>query len=403
MTSRATYPLALAVCCALLAACNETATEPEPVTDPSAIEANVSAAAALSFWQVSAGELHTCGVSSDQRLYCWGYNSTGQLGDGTTTNRSRPTPVATALRFRQVSAGAIHTCAIATDDRIYCWGYNAFGQLGDGTTSDRRTIPAPVAGGLTFRSVAAGWFHTCGISVADNRAYCWGGNAPGTLGDGTTTDRPVPGPVRGTLRYRGITTGWKHTCAITTDNRAFCWGDNRVGQLGVQNPSGVTGRLTPTLVSTTLRFKQISAGLEHTCAVGATDGAAFCWGNGRKGRLGNGTTNYSFRPRPVAGGLTFRRVSGGNTHTCGETTGSRAYCWGDNVAGMLGDGTTIMRLTPVAVRRNLFFSQLDAGQFHTCGKTSAGAAYCWGDNSFGAIGDGTSGNTRLTPTAVAGP
>jgi alpha-tubulin suppressor-like RCC1 family protein len=397
MISRPTWSLAIALSCAMLAACNETATAPEP--EASDIQANVSAAAALSFSAVSSGGAHTCGLTSDQRLYCWGWNYNGQVGDGTNGNiRTRPVPVGGALRFRQVDLGTSHTCAITTGDLLYCWGWNEFGQLGNGTKSFGRSTPGPVSGNHRFRSVAGGSLHTCAISMADNRAYCWGSNTSGQLGDGTTSERLTPTPVRGTMRFRRITAG-DHTCGLNTENRAFCWGTNRYGQLG--DGTETPQRLTPTRVTGGRAFKEIDAGNRHTCAVTAADFRAFCWGDGRNGALGNGRRYLSFWPRAVSGGLTFDRVTAGNSHTCGETTGNRAYCWGYNETGALGDGTTTTRLTPVAVKGNHFFSQLSAGG-HSCGRTAESRAYCWGGNEVGQLGDGTT-TTRTTPTPVAGP
>jgi alpha-tubulin suppressor-like RCC1 family protein len=362
-----------------------------------------AATTGLAFAQVSAGIVHTCGITTDQRLYCWGWNFNGQVGDGTTTSRPRPVAIGGALRFRQVSAnlgaGGGHTCGITTDDRLYCWGWNEFGQVGDGTTVQRLT-PVLVAGGLKFRSVAGGSAHTCGISSSDNRAYCWGRNANGQLGDGTTSQRLVPIAVAGTMRFRQVSTGVDHTCGVTIEDRAFCWGRNQYGQIG--DSSTASQRLKPTPVATTRRFRQLDAGRFHACAVSAGNNRAFCWGRGLEGQLGNGKTYLSFWPRAVAGGLSFDRVSAGAEYTCGETTGNRAYCWGWNVSGMLGDGTTTTRLTPVPVRGGLSFSQVSAGGDHTCGKTPASVAYCWGGNSFGQLGDGTS-TDRLTPVPVAGP
>jgi alpha-tubulin suppressor-like RCC1 family protein len=404
MTSRATCSLALALSCAMLAACSETATEPQPVAEPSTIHASLSGAAVLSFWQVDPGGAHSCGVASDRRLYCWGWNYNGQIGDGTSgteNSKARPVPVGGPLRFRQVSAGDSHTCAVTTDDVVYCWGWNHFGQLGDGTKSTQRATPAPVAGSHRFRSVDASSLHTCALSATDNRAYCWGANGGGRLGDGTTTERLVPTPVTGSLRFRQVSTGGTHTCGLTTDNRAYCWGENRGGQLG--DRTEVSHRTTPTRVAIARTFKQLDAGAGHTCAVATSDSRAFCWGDGRQGALGTGYRYLSFWPRAVAGGLTFTRISAGDSYTCGETTNSRAYCWGWNYAGMLGDGTTIDRLRPVAVKGNHFFAQLSTGGDHTCGKTSESVAYCWGDNYFGQVGDGTTRNRHLTPKAVAGP
>jgi len=302
----------------------------------------------LSFRQVSAASIHTCGVTPDHRAYCWGENSFGRLGDGTTDiDHLTPTRVVGGLRFRQVSAGVAHTCGVTPDHRAYCWGENSFGQLGDGTTALVRVTPVRVAGGLRFRQVSKGFFHTCGVTPGE-RGHCWGDNRFGQLGDGTTTDRRTPVAVAGGLRFRQLSGGEAHTCGVTPDNRAYCWGDNRFGQLG---DGTTTQRLTPVAVAGGLRFRQVSAGRFHTC--GVTPGErAYCWGNNDQGQLGDGTTTRRETPAAVSGGLRFRQLSagsGGFSHTCGVTPGNLAYCWGSNEAGQLGDGTTTDRGTPVPV------------------------------------------------------
>lgn len=302
---------------------------------------------------MSTGYYHTCGITPDHQAYCWGSNQFGALGDGTMTDHSTPVPVAGGHQFRQIDVGTVFTCAVRYgDDRGYCWGENRFGQLGNGSTSDSPTLtPTAIAGGLTFKQVVAGDVHACGISTTTNRAYCWGANFNGRLGDSTTVTRPKPTRVAaGTRQFQQINAGWAHTCAVTTTGKAFCWGYGQLGQLGI-------GR----------------------------------------------TTGGSLWPRAVVGGLTFRRVTTGRDHICGETPGSRAYCWGVNDRGQLGTGTTTSTLSPVPVTGGLFFAQVSAGWSHTCGKTSANVAYCWGDNAQGALGDGTSQNYRTQPTAVAGP
>jgi alpha-tubulin suppressor-like RCC1 family protein len=296
--ARLLRPLASILPLALVAAmgCGEDAQSPSPPESQTALA--TTATTALAFDQVSAGINHTCGITTDSQLYCWGLNFNGELGDGTTTTRLRPVAVGGALRFRLVSAnvgiGGGHTCGITTDYRLYCWGYNAIGQLGDGTTVDRLR-PVAVAGGKKFRWVDGGSAHTCGIGYSDNRAYCWGANASGKLGDGTTSGRLVPTAVAGTIAFRQVSTGVDHTCGVTTDNRAFCWGSNQEGQIG--DSSTATQRLEPTPVATARRFCQLDVGRYHACAVSTGDNRAFCWGNGRVGQLGNGKTYLSFWPR----------------------------------------------------------------------------------------------------------
>ncbi|HVT40290.1 MAG TPA: hypothetical protein VHE78_14710 [Gemmatimonadaceae bacterium] len=156
--------------------------------------APVAVMGGLTFRSLTAGSAHSCGVTGSGAAYCWGLDESGQLGDGSTmTSRSTPVPVLGGLSFVQVSAGADHTCGVTTSGAAYCWGANTVGQLGDGTTI-ARVGPVPVAGRLTFTSLATGSFHTCAVT-SSGPAYCWGLNLSGTLGDGTHTTRTSPVPV----------------------------------------------------------------------------------------------------------------------------------------------------------------------------------------------------------------
>jgi alpha-tubulin suppressor-like RCC1 family protein len=379
--------------------CREDPTAPAG-QEPGAVLA--TATTPLAFYQVSAGASeHTCGITSDNRAYCWGRNSDGQLGDGTTTQRLTPVAVAGTLRFHQISAGYSSTCGVTTDHRAYCWGTNGRGELGDGTTTPRLT-PVPVAGGHQFRQVATTFEHTCGVSYPDNKAYCWGWNSEGQIGDGTRstlTGQLTPVAVAGTLSFRQVSAGNLHTCGVTTDNRAFCWGLNRYGQVG--DSSTAWRRVRPTRVAGMRQFRQVDAGRYYTCAV-TTGNRAFCWGYGLFGQLGNGKTGPSRWPKAVSGGLSFERVTAGAFHACGETTLNRAYCWGNNGTGQLGDGTTIDHPTPVAVIGGHSFSQVSAGGSHTCGRTSGAVAYCWGRGFSGQLGNG-SATSSSTPVPAAGP
>jgi len=195
----------------------------------------------LSFTTLTAGAYHNCALTSDGSAYCWGANSEGPIGDGTSgTYRNSPVPVAGGLRFIAISAGEAHTCGLTLDGSAYCWGRNTSGQVGDGTTTQQLT-PVPVAGGLRFTTISTGSNHTCGVTLS-GRADCWGANAEGRLGDGTTMPQSTPVAVAGGLSFTTIRGGDFHTCGLTTSNGAYCWGANNGGQLG----DGTTnGSLTP--------------------------------------------------------------------------------------------------------------------------------------------------------------
>lgn len=363
---------------------------------------SASFAITLAFAAVSPGEQHTCGRTTDGTAYCWGDNTDGQLGDGTATSIARlaPAPVAGGLVFTTLSAGFRRTCGIATGSAGYCWGHNGDGYLGDGTMTNQ-VSPAPVTGGLAFAAVNATTSHTCGVTTA-GAAYCWGDNAYGQLGDGTTTPQTRPTAVWGGLTFATVATGSAHTCGVTTAGAVYCWGYNGSGELG---DGTKIDRVIPTPVASGLTFRSLSAGSFHTCAV-TTEGAAYCWGQNVSGELGDGTAIG--RPSPVAvrGGLTFAAVSTGSAHNCGITTDGLVYCWGRNSEGELGDGTTTSRSTPTVanslVTAGLNVAMLGAGAFHTCVVTTASAAYCWGKNSNGQLGDGTT-TDRLAPVRIGPP
>jgi alpha-tubulin suppressor-like RCC1 family protein len=357
-------------------------TAPQPAEAPSL----AVAAAPLSFLQVTAGDNHACGVTTDNRAYCWG---SGILGNGSVSeDQATPTRVTGTLLFRQISAGGDHTCALTTDNRAFCWGANSQGQLGDGTTAQRLT-PRLVAGGLRFRQIDAGFSHSCALTPA-NKAYCWGSGAVGQLGNGLTQNQLKPSAVAaGGRLFSQVSAGGGHSCGVTTSAQAFCWGRGAAGQLGT---SGTSTRTRPSLVVGGRSWRQLDAGWMHSCGVTTRD-RVFCWGYGDDGEIGSGRYESRYEPTGVTTGI---------WHTCAETRGDKAYCWGHNVWGALGnDSGTWQSAVPIAVTGNLFFAQLSAGEHFTCGKNGSGTAYCWGLGSSGQLGDGTATN-HWQPRPVAG-
>ena len=295
-----------------------------------------------------AGYSHNCVVTASGGVKCWGSNSNGQLGDGTTTARAMPASVnGLAGGVSGLRLGAFHSCALTSGGGVKCWGNNGSGQLGDGTTTTR-SIPADV-NGLTsgMIAIAAGWYHTCALTSSGG-VKCWGQNSNGQMGDGTTVQRPTPVDVNGlTSGVVGVAAGYSHTCALTSSGGVKCWGLNGSGQLG---DGTTTQRTTPVDVSgLTSGVVGIAAGHSHTCAL-TTGGGVRCWGMNGNGQLGDGTTTNRSTPVDVTG-LTsgVAAVAAGYSHTCALTTGGGVKCWGYNSNGQLGDGTTTQRTAPVDV------------------------------------------------------
>ena len=356
--------------------------------------------------------------------------SEGKSGTATIT-------MGTVGPYTQISAGNGHTCALATDASAWCWGarygqageFPNSGELGTGTQL-ASLVPAAVAGGLRFTqvSLAEGGF-SCALTLG-GAAYCWGANS-GQLGTGDTTGpqrcgpgfscSTVPAAVAEALTYTAISTGYNHTCALTTSGAAYCWGFASFGAMGLISPENCAailgnsgGCAVPAAVVGGLPFTAIDAGWDHTCALTAA-GAAYCWGRGDAGALGDGTLFDRSSPVPVAGGHSFVALATGGLHTCGLTSDGTAYCWGDNDFGSLGIGTTSgpqgpcrspidsgrgvgnCSTIPVPVAGGLRFTAISAGGYYTCALAVTGAAYCWGSN-----GTGDSNLAPNSPTAISG-
>jgi alpha-tubulin suppressor-like RCC1 family protein len=352
--------------------------------------------------EVDAGSAHNCAAVSNGTARCWGANGSGRLGDGTTSNRTKPVMVSGLSGAASISAGGSHTCALVVGGTAKCWGYNAYGQLGDNTVTTR-TKPTNLVSGLSGAiAISAGGNHTCAL-ISNGTVKCWGLNTSGQLGDGTTTNRHVPVTVKtsSTATLTGvvaISAGSSHTCALLSNGTARCWGSNGTGRLG---DGTTTSRHYATSVSGLTSAKAISAGSAHTCALLA-NGTAKCWGSNGSGRLGDGTTTTRLKPTNTVYGLTtITSISAGGSHTCAVIANGTARCWGYNASGQLGNGSTASASKPATVTGLSGVVGLSAGGSHTAAILASGGLRAWGLNSSGQVGDGTT-TTRTTFRTVFG-
>lgn len=472
--------------------------------------------------KIAIGNYHACVIASDDKPYCWGYNSNGQLGNGNTTNTLLPVAVdmtgaLSGLTVKDIVANANTVCVIASDDLIYCWGENQFGQLGNNSTVDSH-VPVALSttgpiGGKTIKSISLGTSHGCAIG-SDDLVYCWGENSAGQLGNGTTVNSllAVAVDTTGVLSgktVKALAAGWNfsdgHNCVIASDDLAYCWGAANQGQLG-NNSFSVESSPVAVDASGVLSgktIKKIIGGRNFSCAI-ANDDLMYCWGgesgivftatasavntsgalSGKTFKNGSGSmgvycvlasddqvycwgskisaqntagsfvtstmqtempmamygfnaanpvivstaysndftrrcaitvTNDVFCGTPAAGyalsvpsaqfgSSILQKLSISSNHACAISDDNKIYCWGSNDWGQLGNASNTYSAAPVQVDTTGVLSGKTIEEIYStfrisCAIDSAGAAYCWGYNGDGQLGDGTT-NTTNVPVAV---
>jgi alpha-tubulin suppressor-like RCC1 family protein len=388
---------------------------------------------ALQFSEIVSATGSTCGLEvGSRKAFCWGSNGDYTLGNNSAASSATPVEVlgvggGTPLAFSAISLGSRHACALEhLTNKMYCWGSNGYGQLGNGSLTTSK-VPVEVvlpSGAIEFSSLSVGHYHSCAIESSSNLAYCWGysGSRLGIYSpSGIANWEALSGINNGVPQnFAKVALSENFGCGLEQPTGyAYCWGVNSNGQLGntstalAYNPvpvMGVSG-------GAPIVFSQITVGGSYACGLEQSTGMAYCWGSNGRGQLGNNTKIDS--PTPVAvlgvGGvpplLSFTSITASidNYHTCGiQSVTQKAFCWGTNFNGQLGDNTTTDRTTPVAVLgigggASLNFSSLTMGWLSTCGlESGTGKAHCWGLSGYGMYGNGPSPVYSRTPTPALG-
>lgn len=298
-----------------------------------------------------------------------------------------------------IATGRYSNCILGDTNGLRCWGSNANGRLGNGSSTDSQyqVDVTGLTGGVV--SVTPGWYGFCAVTSA-GAAKCWGDDTNFQLGTGTSTPKlTAVSPTGMASGVAQIGKGQYHTCFVTTGGALYCAGLNGSGQIG---DGTTTTRTTPVLVSGMgSGVAQVAPGTTHTCAL-MTSGAVYCWGLNTNGRLGTGNTTTYKVPQLVSLPSAAVSVSAGQDHSCALLDTGAAYCWGNNANGQLGTGNTTSSSVPAAVKGlGASLATLDAGYTHTCGLTLDGSGVCWGDNASGELGNGNNTDQTL-PVYVSG-
>jgi len=372
-------------------------------------------------WQfVSVGADHTCGLKSNGNAYCWGNNQNGQLGisrfdttcgAGGSQFRCAPTPqqVQPGVKFASISAGDRHTCAITTTREAYCWGSNQQNQLGQPSFGGPTLLRVP--GVLPWSQISAGATHTCAVRT-DGALFCWGSNARGQIGNADFSSGSAPTRVVVPAPVASVSAGDQRTCARTTTGTVYCWGavwTSRENGLEITRTQN-----SPQLVPGAPAMAWLTVGTFTTCGSDVS-GFAYCWEGNPRGEMGTGSDAGSTSPQRVATNLEFVQLSAGIVQSCGVVVSGAGYCWGDDSFGQIGVSPSVLvercdsqqlpcSTRPIRIVGRQQFTEISTGfGSHTCGVTTKGNLYCWGLGVSGQRGDGLGVAATSVPTLVTEP
>lgn len=356
---------------------------------------------------LTAGSAHTCVIDDADALWCWGSNTSDQLGGLGATASNKPVKVVEDTQWKIAALGWDQTCAVSREDSLVCWGAGSSGPTvitvgslppNAGGTSGGGSVDPPSSTGATWRQLAVATNSACGTG-SDGSLWCWG------IGGVVFPQEP--------LRRIGFSMDWLavsnndwNKCAIKQDRSLWCWGDNYIGQIGdgtreaKRSPTAVMPNERWTVLTESLgvalpsnnyypQGPGILGTVSHACAI-TDDARLMCWGVNLSGQLGNDTFTESLVPTEVSGAGKWRAVDAGKEHTCGIQTDGSLWCWGSNQFGQLGIEGSDDRVTPTRVSDDVTWSSVAAGESHTCASRRDGSIWCAGRNDLGQLGTGDS-------------
>jgi alpha-tubulin suppressor-like RCC1 family protein len=354
------------------------------------------------FCQISISDSHSLGLDFRGKLWSWGQNTYGQLGDNSIIGKCTPVSVYGNRTFCKISAGGNHSLGLDFHGKLWGWGGNTESQL---TGYANKSIPMSTVN-KTFCKISTGVDHTIGIDFSGT-AWSWGRNDQGQLGDNTIISKIIPNSVYGNKTFCKISGGYVggpiqgHSLAIDNRGILWSWGNGSRGQLGV---GSVLSKRTPVAVCGNHTFCHITAGYLFSLGIDQY-GKGWSWGHGfpaNIGQLGDNTTTQKTTPVAICGSHTFCKISSGDRFSIGLDFRGKSWSWGYNVYGQLGDNTATNKSTPVAVLGvNKTFCKISGGQYHTLGLDFRGKLWGWGYNNWGQLGDNTTVN-KYTPVAIIG-
>jgi alpha-tubulin suppressor-like RCC1 family protein len=330
--------------------------------------------------RLSTGQGHTCAVKGGE-MACWGDAGNGRLGVPDTSTGQGLGPVALpGSLWIAPAAGGSHSCGLTTDGAISCWGANGAGQLGTGDLVPSE-IPRQVSLPMQAVDVRTGFDVTCAL-LTDASVWCWGANLEGQLGQDDTypgTDSPVPLRVGSENDWTAVSPGQGHACGLRAPGRLYCWGRNSTFELGQGNTEPQELRL-PTQVGTNSDWVEVTCGQDISCAR-KRDGTAWCWGTMVSGALAAGDVAPHGTPTRVPVGDDWTQLSSGTFHTCGLRAGGTLSCAGRNTEGQIGLPSLADANPGIAsADPGTNWVEVHTGRFFTCARKADDAIYCMGTN-----------------------
>jgi alpha-tubulin suppressor-like RCC1 family protein len=358
------------------------------------------------------GGRHTCVTMESGKTDCWGDNKFGQIGNSSDALMIR-SPSTIDLNFlpvnehmKALSLAYQHSCILTNQDNIYCWGRNNFTQIGTGPEITFSSTPllvdrGEIPSGQQIERLYTGGGFNC-ILTNSNDAFCWGNNTGGELGNNDNSISLTPEPVaidQSSLMpdeyFVDLGTGYRHSCGLTNKSKVYCWGDNEHGQIGQSAFS--SDFFTPTEIDFSFldandNPAKLFSGYYSNCVITKLN-KTFCWGSNVNGEMGIGVVGGKYDTPTLLTSHSspdnyFVSISLGFYYACGVTNSQNIYCWGRNSRGQLGDNSLVDKSIPTAIELDTAttkFKTVKAGDYHSCGITTKGLVYCWGDNREGQL------------------